>query len=92
MKIKVIGGELTAKEKENCIARATAEIPAEAVEEIVIIVGSEYIDMDVYYRAESAPVPFQRIRRITGYLVGDLRRFNDAKRKEVEERVKHGGV
>lgn len=35
-------------------------------------------------------VPFQRIRRITGYLVGDLGRFNDAKRAEVLDRVKHG--
>lgn len=35
-------------------------------------------------------VPFQRIRRITGYLVGDLGRFNDAKRAEVMDRVKHG--
>lgn len=36
-----------------------------------------------------APVPFQRIRRITGYLVGDLNRFNNAKRAEVSDRVKH---
>lgn len=35
-------------------------------------------------------VKFQRIRRITGYLVGGLERFNNAKRSEVEERVKHG--
>jgi len=34
-------------------------------------------------------VKFNRIRRITGYLVGTLDRFNNAKRKEVEERVKH---
>ncbi|MDD5823396.1 MAG: anaerobic ribonucleoside-triphosphate reductase [Firmicutes bacterium] len=34
-------------------------------------------------------VGFQRIRRITGYLVGTLDRFNDAKRSEVEDRVKH---
>lgn len=34
-------------------------------------------------------IPFQRIRRITGYLVGDLGRFNDAKRSEVMDRVKH---
>ena len=33
---------------------------------------------------------FERIRRITGYLVGTLDRFNDAKRSEVEDRVKHG--
>ncbi len=34
-------------------------------------------------------VPFQRIRRITGYLVGTLDRFNNAKRAEVEDRVQH---
>lgn len=31
----------------------------------------------------------ERIRRITGYLVGTLDRFNNAKRSEVEDRVKH---
>ena len=34
-------------------------------------------------------VKFERIRRITGYLVGTLDRFNNAKRAEVSERVKH---
>lgn len=34
-------------------------------------------------------VPFERIRRITGYLVGTLDRFNDAKRAEERDRVKH---
>ena len=34
-------------------------------------------------------VGFERIRRITGYLVGTLDRFNDAKRAEVKDRVKH---
>lgn len=34
-------------------------------------------------------VPFDRIRRITGYLVGSLDRFNTAKRSEVSDRVKH---
>ena len=32
---------------------------------------------------------FERIRRITGYLVGTLDRFNDAKRAEEADRVKH---
>lgn len=36
-----------------------------------------------------APVPFQRIRRITGYLVGDMNRFNNGKRAEVHDRVTH---
>ena len=34
-------------------------------------------------------VGFERIRRITGYLVGTLDRFNNAKRAEVQDRVKH---
>ena len=35
-------------------------------------------------------VKFDRIRRITGYLVGTLDRFNNAKKEEVKDRVKHG--
>ena len=34
-------------------------------------------------------VGFDRIRRITGYLVGTIDRFNDAKRAEEHDRVKH---
>ena len=34
-------------------------------------------------------VPFERIRRITGYLTGDLNSWNNAKRAEESERVKH---
>lgn len=41
------------------------------------------------HRAEGDE-PFERIRRITGYLVGTLDRFNNAKRAEEADRVKHG--
>ena len=41
-------------------------------------------------RTEEDGVPFERIRRITGYLVGTLDRFNNAKRAEEHDRVKHG--
>lgn len=34
-------------------------------------------------------VRFERIRRITGYLVGTLDRFNNAKRAEERDRVRH---
>jgi len=34
-------------------------------------------------------VGFERIRRITGYLVGTVDRFNDGKRAEEHDRVKH---
>ncbi len=35
---------------------------------------------------------FERIRRITGYLVGTTDRFNNAKRAEEKDRVKHSGL
>ena len=34
-------------------------------------------------------VKFERIRRITGYLVGTVERFNDGKEAEEHDRVKH---
>lgn len=37
-------------------------------------------------------VKFERIRRITGYLVGTMDRFNNAKLKEEADRLKHSGV
>lgn len=37
-------------------------------------------------------VRFERIRRITGYLVGGLDRFNDGKAAEERDRVKHADM
>ncbi len=34
-------------------------------------------------------IGFERIRRITGYLVGTVERFNDGKKAEEKDRVKH---
>ena len=46
---------------------------------------AEFVDLEVHLRQDG----FQRIRRITGYLVGTVDRFNDAKRAEEHDRVKH---
>lgn len=43
-----------------------------------------YVNLWYYDR-----VPFERIARITGYLVGTENRWNDAKRAELHDRVKH---
>ena len=45
----------------------------------------EFVNVVYDYRLPK----FDRIRRITGYLVGTLDRFNDAKRSEESDRVKH---
>lgn len=37
-------------------------------------------------------VKFERIRRVTGYLSGDVSRFNNGKRAEEHDRVKHSGI
>lgn len=45
---------------------------------------------DVHLDYICEPVKFERIRRITGYLVGTVDRFNNGKRAEEHDRVKHG--
>lgn len=45
------------------------------------------VDVDYQFHGEK----FERIRRITGYLTGDLTSWNNAKRAEEKERVKHVG-
>lgn len=42
---------------------------------------------DLHYKF--AEVPFERIRRITGYLVGTMDHWNDAKTAEEADRTKH---
>lgn len=52
---------------------------------LYVVVDGEHVDLyEVFTEQE-----FERIRRITGYLVGNLDRFNDGKRAEERERVKH---
>ena len=43
--------------------------------------------VDVHYEGNGQK--FERIRRITGYLTGDLKSWNNAKQAEERERVKH---
>ena len=50
-----------------------------------IKLDGDYADLNY----EFEQVPFERIRRITGYLVGTTDRFNDAKRAEERDRVRH---
>ena len=56
--------------------------------ELDVKIDGDYADIS--YRFKESDAPFERVRRITGYLVGTLDRFNDAKRAEEADRVKHG--
>ena len=50
----------------------------------------EYDGDFVNLRYTFEPVPFNRIRRITGYLTGDTETWNNAKKAELNDRVTHG--
>ncbi|OUO89528.1 hypothetical protein B5F40_10490 [Gordonibacter sp. An230] len=67
------------------IHRGSAQHPDTAVTGLALEVDGD----DVGIRYELAPTPFDRIRRITGYLVGTMDRWNDAKTAEESDRVKH---
>lgn len=65
-------------------ARAYAERAPKGCTLVKVETDGEWVNLTYCDR-----VPFERIRRITGYLVGTLDRFNDAKRAEEHDRVKH---
>ena len=77
---------MTEPEVKAYIQRAYEKYPHGKLESLTLDVDGE--DVGIHYGL--APVKFDRIRRITGYLVGTLDRFNDAKRAEEHDRVKHG--
>ena len=59
-------------------------------EEISSVEISAAEDGNIVLDYTTQPVKFERIRRITGYLVGTIDRWNNAKRSEEHDRVKHG--
>ncbi len=85
MKVMVKGGNLEEKEIEGYKAYLAEKFPNEVVDTLELTVDGDFVDMK--YTFETAP--FERIRRITGYLVGTVDRFNDGKRAEERDRVKH---
>ena len=78
-------GKVTTEELFNYVQRGRAKYPNATLDSVRVVVDGEYVDITY----KTAAVPFDRIRRITGYLVGTLDRFNDAKRAEEADRVKH---
>ena len=79
------GGEIGEKEREAYIARGMEKYGS-ALRRVEVKLDGEFADISYH----TAAAPFERIRRITGYLVGTLDRFNNAKRSEERDRVKHG--
>lgn len=85
MDVKVINGPIPQTEIDAYVDYVTKKNPKREILWLEIGIDDDFVDL----RYELKPVPFERVRRITGYLVGDLDRFNNAKRAEVDDRVKH---
>ena len=79
----VVNGYLEDKEIENYISYL--ERNGRKLESLNIKVDGDFVDLDYKYHTQ----PFERIRRITGYLVGDMRHWNNGKTAEERDRVKH---
>lgn len=82
--VNVSNGTLDPMEIEAYVQRAKQKFGREPFG-MDITVDGDYVDLSYDF----GPQPFHRIRRITGYLVGTLDRFNNAKRAEEKDRVKH---
>lgn len=80
----VTGGTISDNERQAYLDRGVEKY-GDALHSIDINLDGDYVDIGYHYSDR----PFQRIRRITGYLVGTLDRFNNAKRAEEHDRVKH---
>ena len=85
MTVTVTGGTLTQQEINAYVDQIKAANPDKYFKTIDLIVDGEFVDVKYTYEN----VPFERIRRITGYLVGTMEQWNDAKRAEEHDRVKH---
>lgn len=85
MNVNVTGGEISEKELNAYIKHGEDKYPNRKIVGMDVNIDGDFVDLKYYFDS----VPFDRIRRITGYLVGTLDRFNDAKRCEEHDRVKH---
>ena len=85
MNINVTGGVISQDETNAYVKYGTNKYSNRHITGLDIVVDNDFVDLKYHF----APVKFERIRRITGYLVGTTDRFNNAKRAEVNDRVKH---
>ena len=74
---------------EDAFKRVLNELSKEEITNLMLGLKKELAKDYESFTFEFENIPFERIRRITGYLVGTLDRFNNAKRAEVEHREKH---
>ena len=85
MNVEVKNGQLTKQEIDAYIEYINQHFPDKEIQRLEITLNGDYVNLAYNFE----PIPFERIRRITGYLVGTTDRWNDAKQAELNDRVKH---
>ena len=83
--ITVTGGTLEQQEIDAYVRHVQEKVPGHALKTLNIAVDGEEVELRYTYEHK----PIERIRRITGYLVGTMERWNDAKTAEERDRVQH---
>lgn len=79
--------EISEEERKAYMDYARKKYPDEIIDTIIISFDDEgYANLEIHKHS----VPFVRIRRITGYLGQSLERWNNGKKAEEHDRVKHG--
>ena len=76
--------ELDERERQAYIEYVQKKNPGQQIKYITVKLDGDYVDL----KYEVKSMPFQRIRRITGYL-SEVKQFNDGKKGELRDRVKH---
>lgn len=86
MAVKVVGGSIEPREEHEYLKYLHGKFPGRDFEDVTIELDGDFVNLSWTLKEQ----PFERIRRITGYLVGDKSRWNNAKSAEELDRVKHG--
>lgn len=77
--------ELNEQEAKAYIAHIREKNPGKEIASVTLDFDGDEVGLGYHLQPEG----FEKIRRITGYLVGTVDRFNNGKRAEERDRVKH---
>lgn len=83
--VEVSGGEMEEAEIKEYLAYLRNKYKQRTLQSLSLTIDGDEVEL----RYRFSPEPFERLRRITGYLTADVKTWNNAKRAEERDRVKH---
>lgn len=85
MKVNVIGGEMSPREKDEYISYVGNKYPGRQIRELDIIIDGEFVDIKTHFK----DMDFQHAYRSADYLVKNMDKLNDSKQKEFYDKQRH---